>query len=326
MGNFRLKKITDLKKVSLEDIIPESDYSLVTNQDKFLQWEFVKDEEKLEPRDVKPGIWTITKTLAGLSLSPTSFTKENVLEEYSATRDISDRIHKFFSNTEMYKKYGVFPKRGILLYGSAGLGKSVAIGKVCKDLEANKDTCIIVWNTDKFDASEINSFVKSFDYSKHKVKKFVLVVEDIGGFEMDQIRMKSDSSLLALLDNVEQTFKIPTVVIATTNFITNFLENLTNRPGRFDDKIEIKPPSPTARAKFLEFFSNSEATTEDLDEIKSKEYNKFSIAHVKEAFIRSRIYGISLVDSIRQIDSEIRLYEKAFQDKIKRMGLSGLDD
>jgi ATP-dependent 26S proteasome regulatory subunit len=115
-------------------------------------------------------------------------------------------------------------------------------------------------------------------------------------------------------------------VIATTNFITNFLENLTNRPGRFDDKIEIKAPSPEARAKFLEFFSNSEATQEDLAEISQKEYNEFSIAHVKEAFIRSRIYGITLVDSIRQISKEIQLYKKAFQDKIKRMGMGEMYD
>jgi len=271
---------------------------------------------------IKPGIWTIIKTAQGFSLVPTTFTKENILEEYVVTEDINVKIDNFFDNTEVYKKYGIFPKRGGLLYGLPGCGKSCAITNVANHQIKNKKIAIVVWHTDKYEASEVSSFIKAFEYVKHGVERFILIVEDIGGVEMGQVRMKSDSSLLSLLDNVENTFKIPTYVVATTNHISNFLDNLTNRPGRFDDKIHIQPPPAKARGKFLEFFSNNEADKDALAEIIKPDYNEFSIAHVKEAFIRSKIYKLALTDSIKRVKEEIELYKKAFVENKQKPGIN----
>ena len=256
---------------------------------------------------------------------PTTFTKENILEEYIVTEDINAKIDGFFDSSDVYKKYGIFPKRGALLYGLPGCGKSCAITNVANHQVKNAKTAIVVWHTDKYEASEVSSFIKAFEYEKHGVVRFILIAEDIGGVEVDQVRQRSDSSLLSLLDNVENTFKVPTYVIATTNHISNFLDNLTNRPGRFDDKIPVKQPPAAARGKFLEFFSNSEATPEDVKEITKSGYDEFSIAHVKEAFIRSKIYKLSLIESMKLVKKEIELYKKAFVEGKASIGMGSYE-
>lgn len=322
MGKFKVKKVTNLNE-SLDKVeVPESDYSLLMPDGRFVQFEYMKDEDKLEPLPIKPGVWTINKSLAGLVLHPAVFTKENILEQYVATKNINEKIASFFNNVETYRKYNIFPKRGILLYGKPGQGKSASISSVCREQSTDGKTAVVIWHTDKLDPNDVSQFIKSFDYEKHDVQKFILIAEDIGGVEMDQTRMQSDSGLLSLLDNMEQTFKIPTAIVATTNFISNFLDNLTNRPGRFDDKILVEAPKAEARAKFLEFFSNGEADEASKVEVIKKEYDKFSVAHVKEAFIRSKIYAISLIESLQQIKKEIELYEKAFEKRGASFGMN----
>lgn len=312
--HFKVKKITDFRTASPGQEIPESDYSLFTSDDKFIQFELVREDDTLPPFEVKPGIYSVGKTMAGYTLNKSSFTEENLLDEYIHTKNITDKINKFFGKLDVYKKYGIeVPKRGFLLYGPPGCGKSVAISKVCKEYANTQDTIVLIWHTDKFDPGEIKDFIKSFNYVG--VNKMILVAEDIGGTEIDEVRMRSDSSLLSLLDNVEKTFTIPTLILATTNHPEIFLGNLTNRPQRFDQCIEVKPPVPEFRSKFLQFFTKGGVSEEVAEKISLVRYNDFSIAHIKEVIIRSEIEDITLEESMEQIASEIERYKKNFTNK-----------
>jgi SpoVK/Ycf46/Vps4 family AAA+-type ATPase len=157
------------------------------------------------------------------------------------------------------------------------------------------------------------------------VKKLILIIEDLGGVEVDQVRIKSMSSLLSLLDNMEKTFNIPTAIIATTNHPENFLGNITNRPQRFDTKIEVKPPTAEERVQFLRFFSKDTAAREALDEIKNKKYQDFTPAHIKEMLMRSELNDITLIESLKEIHKEVESYKKLFDEKKQgKFGLGGI--
>jgi SpoVK/Ycf46/Vps4 family AAA+-type ATPase len=324
MSHFIIKSLNKLDDLPVGTRIEESDYSVMTPSGCFVQMEYVETEEvEMQPYPVNPGVWSIQKVGGRFVLLKTSFVKDDILSSFIHTKEITDKINSFFNKLDIYKKYGIeIPKRGILLYGPPGSGKTTVINRVVELYSSQERTAIVVWPTDKFEAHEVKDFIKSFSYEK--VDKLILVAEDIGGTEIDNVRMRSDSSLLSLLDNQEKTFKTPILIIATTNFPEVFLGNLTNRPQRFDDKIEVGYPLKEARSELLKFFAKEEISEEVVSYIQSKACEKFSPAHIKECVIRSAIYDKTLLQTLKEIAGEIASYEKAFS-KTKSVGF-GLDE
>jgi len=319
MGHFRVKAISMLDQLPIDSIISESDFATITPNGNFVQLEYIEGNLEREPFDVKPGIWAIQKTSKGLVLLPTSFVSDKILDSFVNTKNITDKIDCFFNKIPIYKELGFeVAKRAALLWGPAGTGKSTSITVVANKYAGDDKTAVIVWHTDKFEAFEVKDFIKSFNYVG--VEKIILIVEDIGGVEIDQVRMKSDSSLLSLLDNQEKTFTIPTFILATTNYPENFMGNLMNRPNRFDDKIEVGYPTSEQRGKLLEFFAKDNMTPDSLVEIKEPRCKEFSPAHIREVVIRSRLYDRTMASVIKEMCDEIETYKKNFQ-KHSKMGI-----
>lgn len=312
MGIFKLKNKIRMDDITPETIIQESDFSTVTPSGMFIQLEYQEDSGFTSTYEVKPGIWAINKEGPLLVLQKTEFVRDRILESFIHTKEISDKIDFFFNRLDVYYEHGFeVPKRGCLLYGPAGSGKTTAISKVVDKYGSDGTTAIIVWHTDKFEAGLVKDFIKSFKYVG--VKKMILIAEDVGGTEIDQVRRRSDSSLLSLLDNQEKTFSIPIYIIATTNFPETFMGNLTNRPNRFDDKIEVGFPPAAARQELLVFFSKKKVKEDAIKLITSNKAAEFTPAHIREVIIRAAIYDKELADTITEMFKEIEHYKAAFQ-------------
>ena len=324
MGKFTLKSIKSLNSPSSDLILEESDFSLLVGED-FLQFDYVKDENEIETYEVQPGIYSISSRNRKLLLEETSFVKDSILNDLISTVHIENAVNTFTSNIHLYKEFGIeVAKRSILIYGPQGTGKTTAISKIIDQYGNDGKTAVVVWHTAKWESGEVKGFIKSFVYT-NGVERLILVAEDLGGIESDKTDINSDSSLLSLLDNQEKTFTIPTIIIATTNFPEMFMANITNRPGRFDDKIEVGFPNSENRGKLLEFYSKDRCTEDALDYLKSERCENFSAAHIREGYIRSRLKNIPLLDSLKELSSEIEKFNSGFK-KTKRTGIGIFDD
>jgi SpoVK/Ycf46/Vps4 family AAA+-type ATPase len=317
MGYFKLKQVTNLSDVNESTIIPESDLAF-RNNEKYFQFKYVEEDINAQKYEVKPGIFYISKDVSGYNLKQTSFVNDSILDDFVNTKNIEEVVDCFFNNLHLYAEFGIeIPKRGVLLYGPAGTGKTTALNKAVQKYAKDGSTLIVVWHTSKYEAYEVQDFIKSFNYVG--VKKIILVCEDLGGMENENVRMRSDSSLLSLLDNQEKTFTLPVMIVATTNYPENFAENLMNRAGRFDDKIKVGNPSKEARAELLKFFSKGQATEAEVNMIMSNTCQEFSPAHIRECYMRSKLHNKDLLKVIQDVSSEITKFKKAFSEQ-KGMG------
>lgn len=320
---FKFIKSTSLKTITTKEKIPTSDLSFVVDG-KLIQFKLIEEETKYNDIKLTNGVFTICQNNMGFYLEKSEFNKDNILDEFVHVEDLEKKVDCFFKNLHRYKEFGIeIPKRSMLLFGPAGSGKSTGIQKVIRKYQEDKETCVLIWNTDVIEASSIKKFFKYTDCSK--IKKLILVAEDIGGIEADEVRIKSESSLLALLDNKDKSFKVPILILSTTNHPEIFMGNLTNRPDRFDDKIEMSFPNPEMRLRLYKFFTKEDPSEEESKLLTSDNCKEFTPAHIREINIRSAIYDKKRIDVIKDIIKDINFFKSGFTKKNK-LGINSYYD
>jgi chaperone BCS1 len=311
-GYFEVIKVTNMNDLKEGDQFPESDFATMNEKGEFVQMKYHEKQTERKPTIAKPGVYTIIKTQFGLKLEPTSFILNNVMTEFVNTAPILEKADNFFKRVHIYEKHKVFPKRGFLLYGPPGTGKSTAIANIVERYKNDSKYFVLVWHTDVIEAAEVKDFVKHLQYDGPEM--MILIAEDIGGVESEN-RRGSESALLALLDNQELALKLPTLIIATTNYIENFQGNLTNRPGRFDEKIEVSFPNGEARVKLMKHYDSEGIIDEaSLAKLASKECDKFTPAQLQEIIIRCDLNELKPLEVINDMIKDIKKYEKNFQE------------
>lgn len=230
--------------------------------------------------------------------------------------DIINDIETFWKKSEKYKEYGFLHKRGILLYGDPGTGKSGIIQLCTKYLVDQMEGIVInLTNGDQLDwYSQVVGSFRSIEPDR----PIIVILEDIDGIAGEG--SWSTSMLLNLLDGVKQIENV--VYIATTNYPQKLEERITNRPSRFDRRYEVGMPSEEVRRSYLLHKLN----TEDLKEINIDEWvrrtDKMSLAHLRELVISvvamgnsfestiDRLNGLKKTPSIKQSKKKIGFSEK----------------
>ena len=316
-GKFKLIKRTLFSELEEGAELPESDLCF-QNEDVIAQFEYVKEDEDEEKYEIKPGIYTFTRTASGIRPAKTEFRKQRLLESIDNTKVIMNEAKTFFSRLHIYKELNRPEKRGVLLYSAPGMGKTSAIAKFSNDfLEEDPGTVVLNWPTSEIEADQISKFLSiNSEYTK-ECTRLIFVIEDIGGGERENHGQSNqvDSGLLNLLDGVDVTFKLPTFIVATTNHPENLLGALADRPGRFDLMIELGPPSTEEKIQLTEFIAKRDLTAEEKEAFKNSEIKDFSIAHLEEIVVRSLLHDKTLPQVINELIEHRRRFHKSFSKK-----------
>jgi len=325
--HFKVKQITKIADLISGEIttLPISDLS-IERDGHIIQSELVSpDEPEIPKTKIKPGIFDLIVQNQQIVPAPMELAEDRLMESFSNAQLIVNEFEKFFSRLSFYEELGFPKRRGLLLFGPQGTGKSKSINQAIKKMRAEDEGSVIInWNTSMLSSEAVNMFFKNGVEYTEDCTNLVIIIEDIGtnaeGYGGARV---SDSTLLNFLDGVGITFPLPTFIVATTNYASNLPANLIDRPGRFDEWLRVGFPSSEERIVLAEFISKSKLSADDKHALSSSDCDEYSIAHIKEMMIRSKRDGIALKEVIQKLAEHKRLMNNDFTEK-KGLGLGAL--
>ena len=152
---------------------------------------------------------------------------------------ILDEIETFWTLGETFQRYGYLHRRGYLLYGPQGSGKSSVVHQVVHRI-ISKGHVAVFCEHPGFLTRGMEIFRKI-----EPDRPLVCIFEDIDAV----IEMHGDSELLGWLDGSHQINKV--INIATTNYPERLDRRIVSRPRRFDRIIKIEAPTACMRETYL---------------------------------------------------------------------------
>lgn len=209
-------------------------------------------------------------------------------------KDISD----FLKGEEVYRSIGVQYRRGILLYGPPGNGKTTCIRNLLRTVIP--DTSVIIFLNE---IPKSSFLLKISESLKDRLKVFV--------FEEFTTLIKTSQieSVLSFLDG--ETSIDRTLILATTNYPENLPRNIVDRPSRFDRLVKYPNPSEEIRKTLLSHFlgPDFQITSEDI-----RLTHGLSVVALREIALLVRIRGFSILRATHALKNHREIVKREFSE------------
>lgn len=209
-------------------------------------------------------------------------TLDNLILPDGLKEDVHRDIVTFLSSRPLYERFKIPWKRGVLLIGPPGNGKTHMVKALLNSVDC-AGLYVKSFSTDH-SMSDQHSIRTVFTQAR-EMAPCILVMEDLDSLVHDRNR----SFFLNELDGFAGNDGILT--LATTNHPDRLDPAIINRPSRFDRKYHFGLPALRERHRYLAFWNQNlepevRMSTAALDQA-AEATADFSFAYLKELFISS---------------------------------------
>ena len=279
----RKPKITNVNSLAFLKAMENEEYELIPED----LMDFAKKWQ------IRPGNWGFDAERGLIEITQ----KAEVYYDTPTSVELKARFQRFWNSKETMEKYQRM-KRSYLLYSEPGVGKSALIRDFCRSIEGKDSVCILKCTGD------INfSHLKWMFRMPYRcdVKAIILVIEDMGIQDYLSQHWTPDSHCLNFLDGDSDLFRVPTMLLVTTNHPNNLGPALLNRPGRFSEIIQVQRPSDDEIFSLVERMGQRELTEHEKAVLRGKQMTP---DHCIEVLIRAEIDGLTLEESVNRVIME----------------------
>jgi transitional endoplasmic reticulum ATPase len=226
---------------------------------------------------------------------------------YSAPvrRQIETSVFTPIEAAKTLRKMGVPAKRGVLLYGPYGTGKTLTAYGAAKRAVAAGMTFLYLEKAEEL--PDAMKFAKNYG-------PCVIFAEDIDRHVSGEERTVEIDQILNCLDGVD-TKGAELLVVFTTNNV-EAINSAMMRPGRLDAVIHVTPPDAVAAGVLVENYSRG-MLANDIDMTVVGEAMKGLIpAVIREAVERAKLFSVNeMVRSGAEVDGKsVRITTSALVD------------
>lgn len=252
--------------------------------------------------ELPSGIYSLENINEERVLVETEFHKKDSFIDLSTIQLIEKDIDTFLKSKHIYDKLQIEYKRGLMLFGPPGTGKSFLINNLISNLKA--ENMLIIYMKVRMPLSMMKSLNKD-----PRVK--ILIFEEFTNLLQADWSCSEDT--LNFLDGDKSINN--TLVIGTTNYPEKLPDNITKRPGRFDRFYKIGYLKSDDIQRYLKHY-NLKASEELL------ERDDLTIAMLKEIILIHLREGLSFVEAISRIENQVKIADEEFQEK-EKVGFAG---
>ncbi|KAK4163333.1 putative proteasome-activating nucleotidase [Cladorrhinum sp. PSN259] len=196
---------------------------------------------------------------------------------------ISDTLG-FFDSREVYQSLALSWKRGIILHGVPGNGKTATIKALINSLAEKDIPSLYVKQFDSCRGSKWS--IKRIFERARQMAPCLLIFEDLDSLVEDKLR----SYFLNEVDGLESNEGI--LMIGSTNHLSRLDPAIAKRPSRFDRKYHFAIPDLETREEYAKYWRRKlegkeagKGFEEGLCPLVAKLTEGFSFAYMRELFV-----------------------------------------
>ncbi len=224
------------------------------------------------PSTMSEGVVLITDDTKVKLISRTvSLEKVVTYDDIGGLDDVIQKIRELvelpLKHPEIFKRLGIDPPKGILLYGPPGCGKTL----LAKAVATETDAYFISVNgpeiMGKFYGEPEQRLRKIFDEAKRNAPA-IIFIDEIDAIApkrsevFGEVEKRVVAQLLSLMDGIQERGQV--IVMAATNRPDD-IDPALRRPGRFDREIEVPVPNRDGRKQILEIHTRNVPLADDVD-------------------------------------------------------------